>query len=56
MDTTIYTLNEKNDSVISALETSLSLLLGSFNNNFMKASSDESHLIISCTEAATAMS
>ena len=53
---TIYTVKEKKkESVISALETSSSLLFGWFNNNFMKANSDKSHLIMSCTEATTAM-
>ena len=32
-DTTIYTVNEKKEIVISALETSSSLLLGWFNSN-----------------------
>ena len=50
-DTTIYTVNEKKESVISALETSSSLLFRWFNNNFMKANSDKSHLIMSCVEA-----
>ena len=54
-DTAIYTVNEKNESVISALEISSSLLFGWFNNKFMKANSDKSHLIMSCTEATTAM-
>ena len=54
-DTTIYTVNEKKESVISALETSSSLLFGWFNNNFMKANNDKSHLIMSCTEATTGM-
>ena len=54
-DTTIYTVNEKKESVISALETSSSLLFGWFNNNFMKANSGKSHLIMSCTEATTAV-
>ena len=36
-DTTNYTVNQKKESVISALETSSSLLFGWFNNNFMKA-------------------
>ena len=54
-DTTIYMVNEKKKSVTSALETSSSLLFGWFNNNFMKANSDKSHLIMSCTEATTAM-
>ena len=54
-DTTIYTVNEKKESVISALETSSSLLFGWFNNNFMKTNSDKSHLIMSCIEATTAV-
>ena len=54
-DTTIYTVNEKTESVITALETSSSLLFGWFNNNFMKANSDKGHLIMSCTETTTAM-
>ena len=54
-DTAIYTVNEKKGSVISALETSSSLLFGWFNNNFRKANSDKNHLIMSCTEAATAV-
>ena len=54
-DTTIYTVNEKKESVISALETSSSLLFGWFNNNFMKANSGKNHLIMSCTEATTAV-
>ena len=54
-NTKIYTENEEKESVISALETSSSLLFGWFNNNFMKANSDKSHLIMSCTEATTAM-
>ena len=54
-DTTIYTVSEKKESVIRALETSSSLLFGWFNNNFMKANSDKSHLIMSCAEATTAV-
>ena len=54
-DTTIYMVSEKKESVIRALETSSSLLFGWFNNNFMKASSDKSHLIMSCAEATTAV-
>ena len=52
-DTTIYTVSEKKESVIRALETSSSLLFGWFNNNLMKANSDKSHLIMSCAEATT---
>ena len=55
-DTTIYTVSEKKESVIRAPETSSSLLFEWFNNNFMKAISDKSNLIMSCAEATTAMS
>ena len=54
-DSTIYMVNEKKESVIRGLETSSSLLFGWFNNNFMKANSDKSHLIMSCAEATTAV-
>ena len=55
-DTTIYTVNEKKESVISsALETSLSLRFGWVNNSFMKANSDKRHLIMSCAETTTAV-
>ena len=54
-DTTICTVNEKKESVISAVATSSSLLFGWFNNTFMKVNSDKSHFIMSCTEATTAM-
>ena len=55
-DTTIYMVSEKKkESVIRALETSSSLRFGWFNNNFKKANSDRSHLIMSCAEATTAM-
>ena len=53
-DTTIYTVNEKRESVISALETSSSLFFG-WLNNFMKANSDKSYLIMSCAETTTVM-
>ena len=54
-DTTTYSVNNKKESVISALETSSSLLIGWFNSNFMKANSDKSNLKMSCAEATTAM-
>ena len=46
---------QKKESIVSAIETCSSLLFGLLNNNFMKANSDKSHLIMSCTEATTAM-
>ena len=53
-DTTIYMVSKKK-SVIRGLETSSSLLFGWLSNNFMKANSDKSHLIMSCAEATTAV-
>ena len=56
-DTTIDMVSnkKKKESVISALETSSSLLFGWFNNYFIKANSDKRHLIMSCAEATTAI-
>ena len=54
-DTAIYTVSQKKESVIRALETSSSLLFGWFNNNFMKSNRDKKHLIMSYAEATTAM-
>ena len=54
-DTTIYMVNEKKESVISALEESSSQHFGRFNNNFMKANSGKRDLIMSCADAITAM-
>ena len=48
--TTIYTVNETNESVIGVLETSSQLLFGWFINNFMKANSDKNHLKLNCKE------
>ena len=45
----------KKESVISALETSSSLLFRWFNNNFIKSDSDKSHLAMSCAEETTAV-
>ena len=54
-DTAIYTVKEKKESVINTLEaTSLSLFTW-FNNNFLKANSDKSHLLLSCSEPSTAL-
>ena len=49
-NTALYTVIENKESAISALETSSPLLFRLFNNNFMEANSDKSHLIMSCTE------
>ena len=45
-DTTIYTVKENEQSVINTLETSV-ILFKWFENNFMKANSDKSHLLLS---------
>ena len=54
-DTTIYTTEKNKESVIAALETSSAILFKWFNNNFMKANSDKSHLLISCKEPSSAI-
>ena len=52
-DTTIYTVKENKESVINALEASSLPLFTWFNNNFMKANSDKSHILLSCSEPST---
>ena len=52
-DTTLYTVKTNNESVLNALETSSQKLFKWFKNNFMKANSDKSHLLLSCNEAST---
>ena len=54
-DTTIYTVKENKESVINALEASSLPLFTWFNNNFMKANSDKSHILLSCSEPSTAL-
>ena len=54
-DTTIYTVKENKESVINALEASSLPLFTWFNNNFMKANSDKSHILLSCNEPFTAL-
>ena len=52
-DTTIYTVKENKESVINTLETSSVILFKWFENNFMKANSDKSHLLLSCKQPST---
>ena len=47
-------LKEKG-SVIHTLEASTLSLFTWFNNNFMKANSDKSHILLSCSEPSTAL-
>ena len=54
-DTTIYAVKENKESVINALEASSLPLFTWFNNNFMKANSDKSHILLSCSEPSTAL-
>ena len=54
-DTTIYTTEKNKESVIAALETSSAILFKWFNNNFMKANNDKSHLLMSCKEQSSAI-
>ena len=52
-DTTLYTVKESKVSVINALETSSQKLFKWFSNNFMKATGDKSHLLMSCSGIST---
>ena len=45
-DTPIYTTEKNKESVIAALETSSAVLFKWFNNNFLKANNDKSHLLM----------
>ena len=54
-DTTIYTTEKNEESVIAALEKSSAILFKWFNNNFMKANNDKSHLLMSCKEQSSAI-
>ena len=54
-DTTIYTVKENKESVINTLEASSLPLFAWFNNNMMKANSDKSHILSSCSEPSTTL-
>ena len=51
---TIYTTEKNKESVIAASETSSAILFKWFNNNFMTANNDKSHLLMSCKEPSRA--
>ena len=53
--TTIYTVEENKESVINVLEASLLPLFRWFNKNCVKASSEKSQLLLSCSEPSTAL-
>ena len=52
---TIYTIEKNKESVIAASETSSTILFKWFNNNFMTANNDKSHLLMSCKEPYSAI-
>ena len=52
-DTTLCTVKENKESVLNAFETSLQKLFKWFKNNFMKANSDRSHLLLIFNESFT---
>ena len=52
-DETLYIAKETKVSVINALETSSQKLFKWFSYNFMKANSDKSHLLMSCSGIST---
>ena len=54
-DTTIYIVNQKEEPVVSALETSSSLLFELFDSNFMKANCEKSYIMMNCREATIAI-
>ena len=54
-DTAIYTVKENEESVINTLEATSLPLFTWFDNNFMKANSGTSHILLSCSEPSTAL-
>ena len=54
-DTKIHTVKENKKSVINALEASSLPFFTLFNNNFMKANSDKSHVLLSGSKPSTAL-
>ena len=54
-DTTICTVKENKEPVISTLEASSLPLFTWFNNNFIKANSDKSQILLSCSEPSTTL-
>ena len=53
--TAIYTVKENKESVTNTLEASSLPLFAWFNNNFMKANSDKSRILLSCSEPSTVL-
>ena len=51
----MYTVKENKESVINTSEASSLPLFTWFNNNFVKAVSDKSHTLLSCSEPSTAL-
>ena len=54
-DITIYTVKENKEPIINTLETSSLPLFTWFNNNFIKANCDESHILLSCIEPSVTL-
>ena len=52
---TIYTTEKNKESVSAASEISSTILFKWFNNNFMTANNDKSHLLMSCKEPYSAI-
>ena len=52
-DTIIYTTKKNKESVTAALKTSSATHFKYFNNNFMKANNNKSHLLMSCKEPSS---
>ena len=54
-DTAVYTFKENKEFVINTLKTSSLPLFTWFNNNFMKANCDKSHILLSFSESSEAL-
>ena len=52
-DTALHAVKENKETVINAVETTSQKPFKSFNNNFMKANSDKTHILWSCDELST---
>ena len=53
-DNTLYSAQKNRETVINTIETSSQVLFDWFSDNFMKANSGKSHLLMSGTETAHA--
>ena len=55
VDTTIYTVKENRQPVINTFKVSSLPIFTWFHDNFIKANSDKSHILLSCSEPSAAL-